>query len=101
MTYRRVVRRVEEEREERGVLTVLWPWVRDPNWLLGKRLRAAPRHPGILLESQTGILVHRRPADHRYPPGMEKHPQDVNGTCGVQRDDMRTQLTSAISWERS
>jgi len=75
-----------KRREEGGVLTVLWPWVGDPNWLLGKRLRAAPGHPGILLESQSGILVHRRPADHRSLPGMEEHPQDVNDACGVEGD---------------
>lgn len=66
------------KREEGGVLTVLRPWVGDPNWLLGKRLRAAPRHPRILPKSQSGILVHGRPTDHRYPPGMEERPQDVN-----------------------
>ncbi len=65
-------------REERGVLTVLRSWVGDSNWLLGKRLRAAPRHPRILPKSQFDILVHERPIDHRYPLGMEERPQDVN-----------------------
>lgn len=83
------------KREEGGVLTVLRPWG-DPNWLLGKRLRAALRHSGILPKSQSGILLHRRPADHRYPPGMEERPQDVNDTGEVEREDGGMGLGNAI-----
>jgi len=60
------------------VLTVSRPWMGDPNWLLGKRLRAAPRHSGIIPKSKYGILLHRSLADHRYPSGMEERPQEVN-----------------------
>jgi len=65
---------VEEKREEEGVLIVLWSWVRDSNWLRGKRLSAASRHSGILLESQFDILLHESLVDHRDSPSMEKHP---------------------------
>ncbi len=83
------------KREERGVLTVLRSWG-DSNWLLGKRLRVALRHLGILPKSHFDILVHGRPVDHRYPPGMEERPQDVNDACEVKREDDGMRLENAI-----
>lgn len=92
-------RKKKKERKKNADLLQLQ--AEDQNWLIGKRSGGTPGTQEFFLQSRSCIWLPFRSVDLSLCNRRGHYLRDMNGACGVLRDDVGTQLTSAISWERS